>query len=165
MLRFTAGHAISLTIWTTRQRCFLIWKSFYFTSAFLLRSRLAIVTATSVFQIQIISLLVTWYRPLITRRLRAVHFPASWSHNASVSTSFHCTKRVNWTTQLKTTFLVTWWNRKEQFTWTWWCAVIIPVRACAVKTEARVWAVPAWSVNVLMDTVDFIVKVRTFLLS
>ncbi len=38
-----------------------------------------------------------------------------------------------------------------------------PVRACAVKTEARVSAVLACSASVLKDSLDFIVRVRIFL--
>ena len=60
---------------------------------------------------------ITWCGLSITSRLRAVHFPVNWSRNASVSITYHCTKRVNWTTQPRNTFLVTRWNRREHFTW------------------------------------------------
>jgi len=108
------------------------------------------------------SWLVTWCRLSITSLLRAAHFPVNWSRNASVSTTFHCTKRANWTTQPRNTFLVTWWNRRDHFTWVWWFAVITLVRACAVRTEELVLADLLWSASVWKDSVDLVAKVRTF---
>ena len=102
---------------------------------------------------------VMWCGLSITSLLRAVHFPVNWSRNASVSITYHCTKRVNWTTQPRNTFLVTWWNRREHFTWVWWLAVITLVRACTVKTEELVLAVPLESASVWKVIADFTAKI------
>ena len=160
---FILGVSIPVA-WIKHKRCHCTWRSSYSSWAFFQRFPLPPAVAAPVFQSQIMFSPVTWCGLSITSLSRAAYFPVNWSCSASVWTTFHCTKRVNWTTQPRNTFLVTWWNRTEHFTWVWWFAVITLVRACAVRTVELVFSVLASSASVWKDSVDFIAKVWIFFL-